>query len=176
MGRIKDFRPASRNANRHRARGLGALQRSIEMDGWIGAMTVAADGEMIAGSARIETVATVFGMDAEPIVVTTDGTRPVVVIREDIPNAEDRRAQRLALADNRIHELDLDFDVDVLVGFAPDDLAELWTPEELSDLGQAWAAEHEPAEPPEDFAEYDEGIETDYCCPKCGYTWSGKPA
>ena len=29
--------------------------------------------------------------------------------------------------------------------------------------------------PPDDFAEYDEDIETQYCCPKCGYTWSGKP-
>lgn len=28
---------------------------------------------------------------------------------------------------------------------------------------------------PEDFPEYGEDISTDYCCPKCGYTWSGKP-
>jgi hypothetical protein len=30
-------------------------------------------------------------------------------------------------------------------------------------------------EPPEDFAEYGEDIETEHCCPKCGYKWSGKP-
>lgn len=29
-------------------------------------------------------------------------------------------------------------------------------------------------EAPEDFAEYDEDIDTDFCCPKCGYRWSGK--
>jgi hypothetical protein len=29
--------------------------------------------------------------------------------------------------------------------------------------------------PPEDFPEYGEEIATDYCCPKCGYEWSGKP-
>ena len=28
--------------------------------------------------------------------------------------------------------------------------------------------------PPDDFNEYDEEINTDYCCPKCGYKWSGK--
>lgn len=28
--------------------------------------------------------------------------------------------------------------------------------------------------PPEDFSAYDEDIETQYCCPKCGYKWSGK--
>lgn len=28
-------------------------------------------------------------------------------------------------------------------------------------------------EPPAEFAAYDEDIETDYRCPKCGYEWSG---
>ncbi len=31
------------------------------------------------------------------------------------------------------------------------------------------------AVPPEEFGEYGEDIETEYCCPKCGYKWSGKP-
>ena len=53
MPRVKDFRPASRNANKHTARGMSELQRSVQSNGWIGAMTTAADGEMIAGSARI---------------------------------------------------------------------------------------------------------------------------
>lgn len=30
-----------------------------------------------------------------------------------------------------------------------------------------------PPVPPEDFAEYDETIETEHKCPKCGYEWSG---
>lgn len=29
--------------------------------------------------------------------------------------------------------------------------------------------------PPDEFKSYDEEIETEYCCPKCGYNWSGKP-
>ena len=29
---------------------------------------------------------------------------------------------------------------------------------------------------PEEFPSYDETIPTAYCCPKCGYEWSGKPA
>lgn len=134
--RIKDFRPASKNANKHTARGMGALQTSIQQDGWIGAMTTAADGEMIAGSARIETVAQVFGTDTEPIVIESDGTRPVVVVRKDIPTAHDQRAQRLALADNRVHEIDLSWDVEVLAGLDADTLAGLWTADELEQLGQ----------------------------------------
>lgn len=30
-------------------------------------------------------------------------------------------------------------------------------------------------EAPEDFGEYGDDIETEYCCPKCQYRWSGKP-
>lgn len=33
----------------------------------------------------------------------------------------------------------------------------------------------EPPDAPEDFPTYGEDIETAYCCPKCGYEWSGKP-
>lgn len=29
--------------------------------------------------------------------------------------------------------------------------------------------------PPAQFPEFSESIATDYCCPKCGYKWSGKP-
>lgn len=29
--------------------------------------------------------------------------------------------------------------------------------------------------PPPEFKEYDETIRTDFCCPSCGYEWSGKP-
>jgi hypothetical protein len=29
--------------------------------------------------------------------------------------------------------------------------------------------------PPEQFTEYGDDIQTDFCCPKCGYAWSGKP-
>lgn len=31
------------------------------------------------------------------------------------------------------------------------------------------------AEAPEAFSAYGDDIETEYCCPKCGYEWSGKP-
>lgn len=30
-------------------------------------------------------------------------------------------------------------------------------------------------ESPPDFPSFDDDIETEYCCPKCGYKWSGKP-
>jgi hypothetical protein len=30
------------------------------------------------------------------------------------------------------------------------------------------------ASPPAEFPAYDESLSTEYCCPKCGYCWSGK--
>ena len=111
-----------------------------------------------------------FGTDAEPIIVESDGTRPIVVVRKDIPNADDKRAQRLALADNRVHQIDLDWDAEVLAGFDADVLGELWTPDELSDLGQQWAE----GVPDVEFKEYDESVENEVeylTCPKCGHQW-----
>ncbi len=162
--RVADFRPARSNANRHTARGLGALQTSIQSDGWIGAMTTAADGEMIAGSARVETAAQVFGTDAEPIVVESDGTRPIVVVRKDIPSADDPRAVRLGLADNRIAELSLDWDPEVLCSFDAATLEPLWTPEELSDLGEMWADDKG-----DDASDDRDAKRTPVICPRCGY-------
>ena len=85
-------------------------------------------------------------MDVEPIVVHSDGTRPIIHVRDDIPNAQDKRAVRLALAANRAAELDLAWDVEVLAGLDADVLDGLWTADELSDLGQQWADEQKAAQ------------------------------
>lgn len=81
--KLTDLQTQRRNANRHTPRGMGELERSIQEDGWIGAITVAADGETFDGSARLETLATV-GLK-EPIILDVPGDQPVVVRRTDIP-------------------------------------------------------------------------------------------
>jgi ParB family transcriptional regulator, chromosome partitioning protein len=131
MSKVKDFKPARKNANQHTARGLGLIDKSMRTDGYGDPMLAAADGEMISGSARLETVAQVFGTEVEPIIVHSDGTRPVIHVRDDIPNAADKRAVRLALAANRAAELDLSWDVEVLAGLDAADLEGLWTAQEL---------------------------------------------
>lgn len=163
---LGDVQPQRRNANKHTARGLGALEQSIQQDGWIGAITVAADGETFDGSARIE-VGTATGFD-DVIVVESDGSRPVVVKRVDIPSTDDPRAVRLGLAANRVAQLDLDWDASLLAELAADmDLSQLFREEEMAALLQAAADEQLDVE----FKEYDESVENDvkYCtCPKCG--------
>lgn len=147
--KISDFVPQNKNANKHTARGLGMLNDSIAKDGWLGAMTVAADYETFDGSARLETAYERFG-DIEPIIVHSKGDRPVIVVREDIPSADDPRAKRLAIAANRIAQVDLDWDAKILSELTEEiDLSGLFTEEELGDLIGADDENHEK----EDFAD-----------------------
>jgi ParB-like chromosome segregation protein Spo0J len=55
----------------------------------------------------------------------------------------------------------LDFDVDLL-GF---DESEFVNVDDTT----------RPKDAPDDFAEYDDDLSTDFKCPKCNYEWSGKP-
>lgn len=128
------IKPQRKNANRHTQRGMQALERSLEQDGWIGAITVAADGETFDGSARVEKTAE-NGMLDDAIVVRSDGTKPVIVVREDIPNAADPRAVRLGIAANRVASLNLEWEPGVLAELAGDvDLSALFTGDELNEL------------------------------------------
>jgi DNA modification methylase len=129
-------RPQARNANRHTQRGMGMLETSMQADGWIGAITVAADGETFDGSARVEKSATIFP-DAEPIVIETDGTRPVIVKRTDIASATDERAVRLGIAANRVASVNLDWEPDVLAAIVDEqgiDLSGMFTDLEFDAL------------------------------------------
>lgn len=130
--KLADFRPQEQNANQHTERGLWMLDKSIGEDGWIGAITTAADGEVFDGSARIETVYNRLGEEVEPIVVDIDGNRPVIVRRTDIPTAQDPRAKKLAIAANRVAQVDLKWDANVLAELQEEiDLSDLFSEAEL---------------------------------------------
>lgn len=165
---IRDLKPQSKNANKHTQRGLGLLEDSMQSRGWIGAMTAAADGEVFDGSARLETAAGVGLEDA--IVVESDGSRPVVLIRTDIKSAEDPKAKLLAVEANRIAQIDFAPDVDVLAELVGDgiDLSDLYTADEFTALA------NDSAIPDVEFKEYTEDVENEvkYCeCPNCGHNF-----
>ena len=128
------FRPQTRNSNRHTQRGMGQLEASMRKYGYVTPMTAAADGEIIDGSARAETGATVFGDDV--LVVHHDGTKPVIMVRDDIPSADTPEARGISIAANRIAQVNLDFDPEVLLGDlqAGVDLAQFWRQDELDEL------------------------------------------
>jgi hypothetical protein len=69
-------------------------------------------------------------------VINTDGTHLIAVQRNDLELATDPRAQALAVADNRVGELNLEWDVALLERLVAEgvDLSPFWTPEEFDAL------------------------------------------
>lgn len=133
-GKLSQFRPAEQNANLHTQRGLKLLTKAMGDVGYVAPITVAADGETIDGSARLETAFETFGDEA--LVIRHDGTKPVVMVREDIPNARTPEAKRIAYEANRIAQIDLSWDVSQLLADYESglDLTDLWSDQEMAAL------------------------------------------
>jgi hypothetical protein len=133
--KIADFRPQSKNSNKHSQRGMGLLTKAMSEEGWITAITTCNDGMVIDGSARLEVAYEKFGEDVEPIIVRSNGDRPIIHIREDLPNAEDPRAKKLSLYANRVAEVNLEWDADILAAIAEEvDISDMFFDEELAAL------------------------------------------
>ncbi|MFF4403822.1 ParB/RepB/Spo0J family partition protein [Streptomyces sp. NPDC001404] len=95
--------------------------------------------------------------------------------RCEVIECDDATARRINLADNKIPELG-DYDDDALAELLSH-LDEDYRGTGYSDADVqriVHAVPHVP-EAPEDFPSFDEGIDTEYRCPKCSYEWSGKP-
>ncbi len=108
---IADLVPDDMNANRHTERGLGMLDTSLEQFGAGRSVTVDKNGKIISGNATIERAAE-KGFKVR--VVQTDGKEIVVHQRIDLDLEKDPRARGLAIADNRVAEVDLDWDASQL--------------------------------------------------------------
>lgn len=107
-GKLSDFQPQEKNANTHTERGLQALGDAYSEVGYVAPMTAAANGDMLDGSARLEKAFDQF--DDEALVIHHDGSIPIVMIRDDVKDADDLKAKRISYAANRISEIDLNWD------------------------------------------------------------------
>lgn len=134
--KITTLTPDSRNANKGTQRGLRALDDSLRQLGAGRSILVDKAGRVIAGNKTLERAADI-GME-DVIIVESDGTKLIAVKRTDLDlDGDDGKARKLAYADNRIGELDLDWDVeqialDLAAGL---DLSGIWDEGELADLG-----------------------------------------
>lgn len=117
---LKAYRPQRVNANKHTPTGLRELRNGIGKYGIADGITVAADGESLSGSARLETLAEMMP-DVKIVEVKTDGNTLIVNKRTDIPNAKSKRAQGLSAAVNIIQRLDYNPDGEVLAMLAAED-------------------------------------------------------
>jgi hypothetical protein len=104
LPRVTDLTPDARNANVGTTRGRALLGQSLRRYGAGRSILADRHGQIIAGNKTLEHAAAL----QMPIrVVETDGSELVVVRRTDLDLVQDHRARELALADNRVAELDL---------------------------------------------------------------------
>jgi DNA modification methylase len=130
---ISDLTPDPQNANRGTVRGREALTKSLQEYGPGRAVLIDRHGTVIAGNKTVEEAKR---LNIPLRVVKTDGDVLVAVQREDLDLATDTRAKQLAIADNRVGQLDLEWDVEMLKQIKEQglDLSGFWTPEEFAAL------------------------------------------
>jgi len=128
--KLTDFRPDPKNANRGTARGLKVLDNSVGQYGAGRSLLADRNGTLIAGNKTQDRLID-HGIE-DAIVVESDGTKAVVVVRTDLDlaNDPDGRARALATYDNRAGELDLEWDADALADLDDGLLKDLFTDKE----------------------------------------------
>lgn len=119
------------NANRGSARGRKMLEDSLRKLGAGRSVLVDREGRVIAGNKTIET-ARKLGLK-EIAVIETDGETLVAVRRQDLDLKTDKRAVELAVADNRVAEIDLDWNPEALAALDID-LSQFWDEQEIATL------------------------------------------
>ena len=107
MRTLSDLTLDPRNANRGTPRGREALRHSLHAFGAGRAVLIDRHGVVMAGN---KTVAEARAQGLRLRVIESDGSELIAVQRRDLDLASDDRAQALALADNRVGELDLVWD------------------------------------------------------------------
>jgi DNA modification methylase len=137
--KLTDFTPDPNNANKGTQRGRGLLENSLQKLGAGRSVLADKNGVLIAGNKTLQT-AVESGFE-NAIVVETDGTQLVVVKRTDLDLSTDAKAKELAVADNRIGEISLEWDADVLSALSEEfDLSSMFFEEELEGLWKEWAS------------------------------------
>ena len=130
---LADLSPDPRNANLGTDRGRASLEQSLRAYGAGRAVLIDRHGQIIAGNKTVEQAKQ---LNIPLRVVKTDGQHLIAVQRDDLDLATDPRAKALAIADNRVGELDLEWDVEMLKQLQADglDLSAFWTADEFATL------------------------------------------
>lgn len=127
---ISELSLDSNNANRGNPRGRKMLKGSLKKLGAGRSIVVDRNLVTLGGNKTLEE-ARKQGFK-KVVVVDSDGDTLVAVRRTDL-DAKDKKAKELAIADNRVNEVDLTWDPDVLKQ-TDADLAELFDPIEFDRL------------------------------------------
>jgi len=150
--KLSELKTDPSNANKGTVRGLKVLDDSLRQYGAGRSILLDKAGTIIAGNKTAERAADIGMQDV--IIVESDGSKIIAVQRTDLDlNDPDGRARALATYDNRVGQLDLDWDIDQLKMLDTSVLNNLWDPSELDDLGLGI---EKPDDPGPDFDHGDE--------------------
>lgn len=127
---VEDLVQDDHNANRGTVRGRKALKNSLKKFGAARSILVDKNFTTLAGNKTLEEYVKQGGKRV--IVVDSPGDTLIAVRRTDL-QADDKKAQELAIADNRVAEVDLSWDPEVLKQ-TDADLEEMFEPLELDRL------------------------------------------
>jgi hypothetical protein len=120
-----------KNANKGTKRGRALLEESLGKYGAGRSVVVDRNHRVIAGNKTVE-AAIAAGMKSIAV-IETDGSSLVAVQRGDLDLKRDKKARELAIADNRVGEIDLDWNPEVLASLDVD-LTQFWNENELNAL------------------------------------------
>jgi hypothetical protein len=131
--KITDLKPDTRNANKGNPRGLAQLEKSMRKFGFLEAGVLDKNNNIVGGNKRTD-VAADIGLD-DPIIIETDGTRPVYHKRTDI-DLNTKQGREAAIALNRVAQVGIEFDPVVIEELLAEgvDLSGMWFENELAML------------------------------------------
>lgn len=169
--KLTDLIPDSHNANKGTPRGLTALDNSLRKYGAGRSILIDKNNKIIAGN-KTQERAVDIGLDENVIIIDSDGTKLVAVRRTDLDLDTDNAARELAYYDNRVAQLDIEFDIptlefDLSQGI---DLDGLFSEFDLKDMGFGMDEKA-------NGKEYDESIANGVVvckCPTCGHEHAAK--
>jgi hypothetical protein len=125
---IEELVPDKENANRGTPRGRKLLKESLKRNGAGRSILLDKDNVIVAGNKTAEE-AKKQGFK-KVVVVEADGETLVAVKRTDL-DANSKKGRDLAIADNRVAEVDLSWDPEALRAATEIDLSKMWDPLEL---------------------------------------------
>lgn len=161
---IEKLIPYERNARTHSPEQVQQIAASIVEFGFTNPILVDGEQGIVAGHGRLE-AARDLGLNEVPVVVLqhlTAKQKKAYIIADN--KLALNAGWDMSLLREEMVGLNLaDFDLS-LIGFDEKEIDSLLDPEGIDD-----------GDSPDDFAEIDDDIETEFKCPSCGYEWSGKP-
>lgn len=133
--KLKQLKLDKRNANKGTDKGRDALVHSLRSYGAGRSILLDKKGRVIAGNKTVQQAIDAGFNEKDLIIVKTDGSKIVAVQRVDLDLERDSKAKALAIADNRVSELDLEWDPAVLAQITKEaDLSALFSESDLKKL------------------------------------------